>query len=265
MNTFDDQEIQRIRAEYTRRDILGLSRIYSYANPAFVFHIQEREWAILRLLRSEEVKLNGITVLEIGCGTGHILQRFMEFGVQLAVGIDLMESRIEAGKKHYPNLHLAIGNGAQLPYADNSFDLVMQFMCLSSVLDPEMRQQIADEMWRVLRPGGTILCYDLRPAPYVVGLFFMPYYALRKILGIFTSRGKKIPSAGEEPNHSTPIRPIPITEVKKLFSRGVMRYSAVSLNFNLCRIAGKSFFLATILSRMVFLRSHYLALVRKPT
>jgi hypothetical protein len=50
-----------------------------------------------------------------------------------------------------------------------------------------------------------------------------------------------------------------------LFSRGVMRYSAVSLNFNLCRIAGKSFFLATILSRMPFLRSHYLALVRKPT
>ena len=98
--------------------------------------MQEREWAILRLLRSEEIKLNGITVLEIGCGTGHILQRFLEFGVQLAAGIDLMESRIEAGKKSYPNLHLAIGNGAQLPYANNSFDMVMQFMCLSSVLDP---------------------------------------------------------------------------------------------------------------------------------
>ena len=128
-----------------------------------------------------------------------------------------------------------------------------------------MREQIANEMWRVLRPGGTILCYDLRPAPYVVGLFFMPYYALRRILGVFTSRPKKISDVLGKPHHSTPIRPIPITEVKKMFSRGVMRYSAVSLNFNLCRIAGKSFFLATILSCMPFLRSHYLALIRKPT
>jgi ubiquinone/menaquinone biosynthesis C-methylase UbiE len=226
--------------------------------------MQEREWAVFRLLRSEKIKLEGLSVLEVGCGSGHILQRFLEFGSQRAAGIDLMESRIETGKKSYPNLHLAIGNAAQLPYANDSFDMVTQFMCLSSVLDPLMREEIANEMWRVLRPGGTILCYDLRPAPYGVGLFFMPYYALRKILGIFTSRGKKIPSAGEKTHHSTPIRPIPITEVKKMFSRGVMRYSAVSLNFNLCRIAGKSFFLATILSCVPFLRTHYLALIRKP-
>lgn len=186
-------ETDRIRAEYTRRDRLGLSRIYSYSNPAFVFHMQEREWAVLRLLRSEKIKLDGVSVLEVGCGSGHILQRFLEFGARRVAGIDLMESRVETAKRSYPHLHLAVGNGAQLPYPNDSFDLVAQFMCLSSVLDPAMREQIADEMWRVLRPGGTMLSYDLRPFPLIVRVSCLPYYGFRRLLRVFTAREKKIP------------------------------------------------------------------------
>jgi len=264
MNASMDQEIQRLREAYTRRDVLGLSRIYSYANPAFVFHMQERERAILRLLRSGQIRLTGASVLEIGCGTGHVLQRFLEFGAQRAFGVDLMESRVDSGKKSYPNLHLTVGNGAQLPYGDDSFELVVQFMCFSSVLDPSMRQQIADEMWRVLRPGGTILSYDLRPCPFVVRLFPLPYYALRRILRVFTVGRKRIPIGQEESSPHTPIRPIPIAEVRRMFSRGRMRYGAVSLDFNLCRLSEKSFFLAVLLSYVPALRTHYLVLIRKP-
>jgi ubiquinone/menaquinone biosynthesis C-methylase UbiE len=263
INASVNREIQRVREEYTRRELLGLSEIYRYTNPAFVFHMQEREWAILGLLRSEKIKLDGISVLEIGCGTGHILQRFLEFGVQLAAGIDLMESRIETGKKSHPNLRLVIGNAAQLPYTSNSFDMVMQFMCLSSVLDPLMREEIANEMWRVLRPGGTVLSYDLRPSPLPLAFFSMPYYALRRLLRVFKHKRREITMNAEGP--PTPIRPLPIAEVKKIFPRGLMCCSAVSLDFRVSKIAGKSFFLAMLLSYMPFLRTHYLALVRKPT
>lgn len=257
-------ETDRIRVEYTRRDRLGLSRIYSYANPAFVFHMQEREWAVLRLLRSEKIKLEGLSVLEVGCGSGHILQRFLEFGSQRAAGIDLMESRIEMAKRSYPRLHLVVGNGAELPYANDSFDLVAQFMCLSSVLDPAMREQIVNEMWRVLRPGGTILSYDLRPFPFVVRVSCLPYYALKRLLRVFTARENKIPRGQGNSFANTPIRPIPIAEIRRMFSRGRMRYATVSLNFNLCRIAGRFLFLAAFLSYLPLLRTHYLVLIRKP-
>jgi SAM-dependent methyltransferase len=40
------------------------------------------------------------------------------------------------------------------------FDLVCQHTVFTSILDPVLRQQIASEMARVLRPGGAVLWYD---------------------------------------------------------------------------------------------------------
>ena len=57
-------------------------------------------------------------------------------------------------------------NAAELPFPDGEFDLVTHFTCLSSVLDPGLRAAIAAEMWRVVRPGGVVLSFDMRPAPW---------------------------------------------------------------------------------------------------
>jgi ubiquinone/menaquinone biosynthesis C-methylase UbiE len=265
MNSGEKKEIRRLGHEYTRRDRSGLLEIYTYSNPAFLFHMQEREWAVLRLLRSERISLNGMSILEVGCGTGHILQRFLELGVTEATGIDLMESRICAGKKRYPNLRLVQGNAAKLPYKNNQFDLVMQFMCLSSVLDPYMRHQIAEEMWRVLRPGGIILSYDPRLRPFVSRFIYLTYRTVTRILRIFIPGQKKEPSWREEPIPSIRTKQLGIKEIKNLYSPVQVSYRSVSLGFDLARVAGKSFFLATLLSWIGRLRTHYLALVRKPS
>lgn len=255
--TSHDQETFRIHAEYCRRDAEGLSQIYHYMNPAFMFHMQERERAILDMLREEHIDLSECTVLEVGCGTGHILQRFLEFGAREATGIDLMEARIEIGRKRYPNLRLDQGNAAKLPYANDYFDLVTQFMCLSSVLDPIMRQTIAAEMWRVLRPGGAILSYDLRLLPRPARIFI-------SLAGMLTPRGAVNGSRGSAKQQPTPIHPLSISEIKSLFRGGLLRYRTVSLDFNLARLAGKFNLLTSLLSTIPLLRTHYLVLVRKP-
>jgi len=265
MTVFNDKEVERIHREYCRRDALGLSKIYCYANPAYLFHIQEREWEILRLLRDENINLAKCRILEVGCGTGHILQRFLEFGAREATGIDLMENRIQTGKMKYPLLHLMRGNAGRLPYKESSFDLVMQFMCLSSVLDPLMRQQIADEMWRVLRPGGTILSYDLRPIPSSVRVLYLPFYFFRRIFRVLVAKPNQDRAGIEGQTSPTPIRPLAIAEIKKLFFDGWMRCFTVSLDFNLAGIAGTSLFLANLLSYIPFLRTHYLVFVHKPS
>jgi ubiquinone/menaquinone biosynthesis C-methylase UbiE len=259
-----DQEIQRVREEYERRDLLNVSDIYEYTNSSFVFHMEEREWGILRLLQSQGVRLRGSSVLEVGCGTGHILQRFQEFGARRLAGVDLMESRIRKGKTFYPNLGLVAGNGGDLPYRDGSFDLVMQFMCLSSVLDPLLRKQIAKEMWRVLREGGSILSYDLRPASWIAGLLSIPYYAIRRIARLrgFTTREERR-QPGESPN-VTPVKPLSWSEIRRLYPRGQWKRRSLSLRFDLCRVSKRSFLLALMFSYIPFLRSHWLVLIRKP-
>jgi hypothetical protein len=47
-----------------------------------------------------------------------------------------------------------------MPLRDATFDLVLQFTIMSSVLDDALRDAIAAESLRVLRPGGAIIWYD---------------------------------------------------------------------------------------------------------
>jgi len=91
----------------------------------------------------------GRDALEIGCGTGLILERTAAVA-RRATGIDLSAgmARFSAGRK---GLTVAQGSATDLPFADDSFDVVYSFKVLPHV--PDLGAAIA-EIRRVLRPGG---------------------------------------------------------------------------------------------------------------
>ena len=244
----DPIESDRIAAAYRERDASGPT-IYTHANPAYQFHLQHLEWALMRALRRQGFGLAGARVLEVGAGTGTFLDRLVEFGAAEGVGVDLVEHRVELGRRLHPRLDLRVGDGAGLPFEDGAFDLVTQFTCLSSVLDAGVRSAIAAEMWRVLRPGGLIVSYDLRPTPAAVRLAGRAY---RRLTG------------SESGDAATPTTPLPAAELARLFPTAPADVRAVSLNFDLAFLAGRSRALAEALAQLPFLRTHLLALVRKP-
>ena len=249
-------EVERIRRAYQDRDNSGVTAFFAYTNPAFAFHMQEREWAILRALREHNISLNGAKILEVGCGTGHVLQRFVEFGAVDAWGLELMENRASIAKRRYPNLHIQRGNASALPYPDGAFDMVMQFMCVSSVLDTALRKEIAREMWRVLRPGGTFLSYDLRP-------FTTIYTRTRALLGMvkrFFVKSKK-----QLEGHITPTKPLSLAEIRSWQLGVEPAIYKVSLDFRLARIALYSRLAADMLALMPWLRTSHLIILRKPS
>ena len=259
------QEIERIRKEYALRDRQDFSNIYSYANPSFLFHMHERERVILNALKKEKIDLAHSSLLEVGCGTGHILQRFLEFGAKKVTGIDLIESRVRTGMKKYPNLHLTQGDAANLPFKDGEFNLVMQFMCLSSVLNPIMRQKIANEMWRVLRPGGTLLFYDLRPISRWAPPFLRLWQVIKGIRRLFRFQKKNRTDSSQSKPQTTSTHLITLVEIKKLFNQGFVDVQSVSLDFKFASLAQRSNLIAVLLSHLPFLRTHYLALIQKPS
>jgi ubiquinone/menaquinone biosynthesis C-methylase UbiE len=71
-----------------------------------------------------------------------------------------MAHRIEQAQRINPSIHWKVGSAHQLPYPDASFDLVACNVVFSSILSEQLRQRIADEMWRVRKPGGLILIHD---------------------------------------------------------------------------------------------------------
>jgi ubiquinone/menaquinone biosynthesis C-methylase UbiE len=91
----------------------------------------------------------GRDVLEIGCGTGLILERTAAVA-RRATGIDL-----SAGMAHFSaakkGLTVAQASATDLPFAGASFDVVYSFKVLPHV--PDLGAALA-EIRRVLRPGG---------------------------------------------------------------------------------------------------------------
>jgi len=99
----------------------------------------------------------GRRVLEVGCGTGLILQRVAPHAAE-AVGIDLSPGMLETARARGLDVHEAPATA--LPFEDGRFDLVYSFKVLAHV--PEIGKAL-EEMARVTAPGGTVLAEFYNP------------------------------------------------------------------------------------------------------
>ena len=75
-------------------------------------------------------------------------------------GIDLLEDRVAIARNLNPNINFECGNAETLPYESLCFDIVIQCTMFTSILDPKMKINVANEMIRVLRTDGFIIWYD---------------------------------------------------------------------------------------------------------
>ena len=128
-----------------------------------------------RMLDDLEVGLverygRGQRVLEVGCGTGLILERVRGFATR-ATGIDLSAGML--GRARARGLPVVQASATALPFADASFDVVCSFKVLAHVAD--IRTALA-EMARVTRPGGYVLAefYNLLSMRYLVKVLKSP-------------------------------------------------------------------------------------------
>jgi ubiquinone/menaquinone biosynthesis C-methylase UbiE len=85
--------------------------------------------------------------LDVGCGTGYHLGL-----VEDIIGLDPSKEMLEKARgKGKP---LVLGKGEKMPFPDKSFDTVL---CLFSVLNVCDAEKAAQEIKRVLRPGGLAI------------------------------------------------------------------------------------------------------------
>lgn len=163
-------DLTRLRAEYAgRARRVGKTDRYSLFNPAQLFMIQQRQRAMLKCLQCNGFyPLDRQRILEVGPGSGEVLLEILSFGAAATNlhGAELLFERVRMAHDALGNLPLIHADGQNLPYAAHSFDLSMQFTVFSSILDDEVKNNVAQEMLRVTRPGGVILWYDfwLNPA-----------------------------------------------------------------------------------------------------
>lgn len=157
-------EQERILVEYRRRERSVEAELYAQWQPAEVFMRAERRRLAIKMLHEAGVfPGRGDRCLEIGFGKLGWLGELISWGVpeKNIHGIELDAIRALQAQELLPLADLRVGNAVRLPWSDGRFSLVVASTVFSSVLDHEVRKKIADEIVRVLTPGGAILWYDL--------------------------------------------------------------------------------------------------------
>jgi ubiquinone/menaquinone biosynthesis C-methylase UbiE len=107
----------------------------------------------------------GMKVVDIGCGLGYLgwtyWKYFGENGSYTGIDIseklikeaeEISEEWVKAGKAEF-----LVGDVYNLQFEDNTFDVVMCQTLLMHLAKPE---KAISEMFRILKPGGTILCKE---------------------------------------------------------------------------------------------------------
>jgi ubiquinone/menaquinone biosynthesis C-methylase UbiE len=156
-------EIERIRAEYGRRQREISSDRYAPWQPASLFGRRVRQqMAVLMLHQAGVFPRSGDPCLEVGFGSLGWLGDLITWGVRETDlhGIELDSERARRAQESLPLADLRIGNATELPYERNTFRLVIASTVFTSILDTNVRLTVAAEITRVLAPGGALLWYD---------------------------------------------------------------------------------------------------------
>jgi len=177
--TIPTQVNERIQAHYTRSGLGGLilaalEKAGKDLNrltpedlaPIDQFHIRGRA-ATLELAQAARVDSTK-RVLDVGSGVGgtsRCLAR--EFGCRVT-GIDLTDEYCNAAAMLSDRVGLAElvdyrqGDATRLPFPDASFDIVWTEHVAMNIPD---KPKLYEEMYRVLKPGGTLAIYDVLAGP----------------------------------------------------------------------------------------------------
>lgn len=157
-------DLRRLQEEYLRRAAEQKTHdLYSPGNPAHNWMISDRRKNILDgLSKFGFGNLDDLRIMELGCGSGGVIKEFIQYGASphRLFGVDLLLDRLEHATGEIKKSNWINANGQCLPFQDECFDLLLQFTAFSSILDPEIKKDMAVEMMRVLKPGSYILWYD---------------------------------------------------------------------------------------------------------
>ena len=130
--------------------------------------------------KREIIKIMGDrnSILELACGTG-VLSSMLAGAGKNVTGIDLTFEYLCAPRQKLWTT-IVQGTAEVLPYRNEKFDAVASSY-LAKYVDIK---NVAEECWRVLRPGGIAVFHDfVYPQSIIMRGFWNAYFVLLRIMG----------------------------------------------------------------------------------
>jgi ubiquinone/menaquinone biosynthesis C-methylase UbiE len=106
------------------------------------------------------------TLVDLGCGSGNLIVEIAEKIPTLnLIGLDISSEILEFAKKRAVDkkmeqkMEFKVGNAEEMPFEDNSIDILISSLSLHHWINPV---NVFKEIYKVLKPDGTFLIFDFR-------------------------------------------------------------------------------------------------------
>lgn len=164
--------------------------LYAYDQP-------HRLRAVGQALSRAKVSMNSnMKILDIGCGTGDLIESLMKHGEPEITGLDISDKTIEYAKRRFAaheKVRLLTAGVEEMDFPSSSFDMVIGINILQHIADEQVFFKAIENIVRVTKMDGHILVMDFspikvanrQPAPYVV------YRSRREYIDAFKNGGCK--------------------------------------------------------------------------
>ncbi|MBD7995588.1 demethylmenaquinone methyltransferase [Arthrobacter sp. Sa2CUA1] len=139
---------------------------------------QTRRWR--RLVVDAVGARPGQRVLDLAAGTGTSSEPYADAGVSV-VACDFSLGMLKVGKRRRPDIDFVAGDATNLPFADESFDAATISFGLRNVNEP---QKALEEMYRVTKPGGTLVIAEFSSPVVPVWRTMYTEYLMRALPAI---------------------------------------------------------------------------------
>lgn len=150
------------RARYVREMFGRIAPRYDLMNRVMTLG-QDRIWRRY-VIRQAALPTAG-KLLDVATGTGDIaLEGVAQQPALDVVGADFSVEMMKVGRSrpHGHRVGWVDADALSLPFADSSFDAVTSGYLMRNVIDIPAAFR---EQWRVVRPGGWVVCLDTSPPP----------------------------------------------------------------------------------------------------
>lgn len=178
------------KKEQVARMFNNISGHYDFLNHFLSMGI-DRVWRrkAIQLLHPAQPKV----ILDVATGTGDFAIEALRLNPDRVVGVDIAEGMLEVGRRKLRDrkledrIALEFGDSEKLPFGDNFFDAVIVAF---GVRNFENLGVGLREMYRVLKPGGTVVILEFsKPSKFPMKQLYNVYFtAILPLLGRWISR-----------------------------------------------------------------------------
>lgn len=110
-----------------------------------------------RAVRSLGLK-EGFAALDIGCGTGFFIDRWLRFGATNLTGMDLTEVSVTRLRTGFPSVRFVQGDVSETAaLGDQSFDVISMIDVLFHIVDEDRYTAALRNIHGMLRPNGSFV------------------------------------------------------------------------------------------------------------